>query len=373
MGEDDVVRKLIGGEFSFFTSKNGNSINYLDPRLKRCLWMDENDEREVVLKVIPNSDVQSQIDEIRVMRHLKKYGACKSVEMVNAFVDQDRNGKIVMSPLETDEDIDILMEQENQRTRIFAIGLVQFDNNLEVLNRSKEYIDLSTRINICYQMIDAISEIHRLGVISFDVKPQNFLYRKLQNGQYNIVISDFGLSIILPEVDTLVGEKDILRIHHQRVNTSHYVPPELFEYGDPRHYGYLFIKNRMTWSEDFIDSLKAIDCWSLGCSIAEMIIGDMLFFSRHGFLKNESKSRLYYGKEEDEHRRNDFQGLLSTAELQAYFFNDDFQVTETTPKDIKYIRRNKMKLIGILKTQNDDLQDFLLNCLLSRQPKLRKC
>lgn len=95
-----------------------------------------------------------------------------------------------------------------------------------------------------YQIFRAISYIHKLGICHRDIKPQNLLL----NPQTHVVkLCDFGSAKILVE-----GQPNVAYIC-----SRYYRAPELiFEASD---------------------YTCAIDCWSVGCVIAELFLGQPLF------------------------------------------------------------------------------------------------
>jgi len=95
-----------------------------------------------------------------------------------------------------------------------------------------------------YQIARAIAYIHSLGVCHRDIKPQNLL---LNTKTHHVLLCDFGSAKVL-----VPGEPNV-----SYICSRYYRAPELvFEATQYTH---------------------AIDVWSLGCVMAEMLLGNPLF------------------------------------------------------------------------------------------------
>jgi serine/threonine protein kinase len=107
---------------------------------------------------------------------------------------------------------------------------------------------LSSRLieSITYQLTDGIRYLHCQGIIHRDLKPQNIFLNPIGNGNYVCVIGDFGLARrYYNQMEPLPMTTEIV--------TLWYRPPEV-----------LLGQNKYT---------TAIDVWSLGIIIGEMILG----------------------------------------------------------------------------------------------------
>lgn len=96
---------------------------------------------------------------------------------------------------------------------------------------------------IIKQIIIGLKELHRQGIIHYDLKPQNIIFHKGE-----VKISDFGLAKDM-------ADKDKIELTCKGVGTYYYLPPESF---DP---------NR----NSLID--QKVDIWSVGVIFYELLYG----------------------------------------------------------------------------------------------------
>ena len=109
---------------------------------------------------------------------------------------------------------------------------------------SKSSHELNER-NLLAQLLEGVVQMHAKGVFHRDIKTDNLL---MVDGVLKFV--DFGISKL---------SMDETKMNHTKnVVTRCYRPPEIF-FGD-RNY-----------------NLGAVDIWSVGCVIAELVTGHVLF------------------------------------------------------------------------------------------------
>jgi mitogen-activated protein kinase 15 len=101
---------------------------------------------------------------------------------------------------------------------------------------------------IIYQILKGLKYIHSAGIIHRDLKPANILL----NSDCNLKIADFGLARYVSGT-----EDEAAQILTEYIATRWYRAPEIV-LGSQRY-------------------TKAIDVWSVGCIMAEMIVGRALF------------------------------------------------------------------------------------------------
>lgn len=110
--------------------------------------------------------------------------------------------------------------------------------------KAKKLIPITYTKVYMYQIARAVSYIHSLGICHRDIKPQNLL---LNTRTHNVKLCDFGSAKILVK-----GEPNVAYIC-----SRYYRAPEL-----------VFEATEYT---------TAIDIWSLGCVMAELLLGNPLF------------------------------------------------------------------------------------------------
>lgn len=96
--------------------------------------------------------------------------------------------------------------------------LMEYVNGRNLKEYLKEKPNLSNRITIWNQILDAVSYIHHKGIIHNDLKPENIL---LTYSGDNVKLLDFGLS-----------DDDSHYLSKSLGCTIHYASPELLKLGE---------------------------------------------------------------------------------------------------------------------------------------------
>ena len=123
---------------------------------------------------------------------------------------------------------------------------LKMDYGFEVLEFAKHKelkISNSVLKLIIKQIVDGVKEIHDQGFIHRDLKPDNIF--AFPNG--NIKVGDFSITRKVDKENEMTGN----------TTTRHYRPPEI-----------IFGKKKYS---------QEVDIWSLGCSIAELVLHEPLF------------------------------------------------------------------------------------------------
>ena len=137
------------------------------------------------------------------------------------------------------------------------MDLCQGGDLLNLLKKYNTFKEDQAKFYIA-EILLALDEIHRIGCIHRDVKPENILIDK--NG--HIKLSDFGLAKLsdITFKEDIINFKENTYLHHAKtyscVGTAFYVAPEVLYK---------------------IEYDKSIDYWSLGIILYEMLIGENPF------------------------------------------------------------------------------------------------
>lgn len=111
--------------------------------------------------------------------------------------------------------------QEIYEDNDFIYLVLDYQESGTLLNRifdHGKFTEKQTKI-IMAQLLLAIDFLHQKGVIHRDIKLDNILINKIEEGELNVKIADFGLAIIAPEdPKTLLFEKS---------GTPCYIAPEI--------------------------------------------------------------------------------------------------------------------------------------------------
>lgn len=100
------------------------------------------------------------------------------------------------------------------------------------------------------QLLDAVAELHRHGVVHRDIKPGNIFLTKTGNC---LKLGDFGCAVKIQAHTTVTGELQ------GYVGTQAYMAPEVFTKNHTVGHG------------------RAVDVWSVGCVVIEMASGKVRY------------------------------------------------------------------------------------------------
>lgn len=131
------------------------------------------------------------------------------------------------------------------------------DMDLRNLMESEMKLSLPDIQYIMFQMLNGVKYLHDVGVIHRDIKPENILI----NSDFSLKISDFGLSC-LAKKDRVLTEYTVTRWYR--------APEILLECGYD----------------------EAVDVWSIGCILGEMLTKQVLFKGRNRIHQIEQIAHL---------------------------------------------------------------------------------
>jgi serine/threonine protein kinase len=190
--------------------------------------LDEISQKEVCLKIIKNDKdyVDQSLDEIKMLRLLSVVGA-----------DKDKNCVSILDYFYWKEHLVIV-------TELLLDNLYEFSKfNRNSTNHQEPYFTLGRLQKISKQILIALQTIHQMGMIHCDLKPENILFKSYTNCQIKVI--DFG---------SCCFQTDRLSSY---VQSRCYRAPEVILGCLPYDSG--------------------VDMWSLGCILAELWTGFVLF------------------------------------------------------------------------------------------------
>lgn len=180
----------------------------------------------VVLKKFKNlkGSEHTTIDSVKEVKVLKEIGNQKNIiKLLDVFTDKKKS------------------TYENE-TQFIVMEYMKLD--LHTLIRLDYKLTEADVKSITYQILSALAFLHSKSILHRDVKPGNVLVS--EEGEINV--SDFGSARLWDNNNPEMTP---------RVTTRHYRAPEVL-YG-VKHYD------------------STVDSWAVGCTMAEMILGDFLF------------------------------------------------------------------------------------------------
>jgi serine/threonine protein kinase len=193
----------------------------------------------VCLKVIQNSKDFLDLDEIKVLQ-LLQYGRDGNIAHPNPIVSSshvcDLHHILHLRRYFYYKEHLILV------TELLEDNLYEFDCKIRRLENFSEYFTLPRLCHITRQVLVALQYVHSLGLIHSDVKPENILMWSHQDAKVKLI--DFG--------------------------SACFTTDQLSSYVQSRSYRAPEVVLGLPYD-------SKIDLWSLGCVVAELFTGRVLF------------------------------------------------------------------------------------------------
>jgi len=132
-----------------------------------------------------------------------------------------------------------------------SIQMERYQGDLRDIITESRLDEINIR-HIMYQILLALKETHRLGIVHQDIKPDNILFKKTSDRKrYKIALADWGNARLMSRVNKNFGV----------IQTGAYRAPEVL----------LGLQNYTT----------KVDIWSLGCIMAQLYTRRYLFSYKH--------------------------------------------------------------------------------------------
>jgi len=231
-------------------------------------------ETEVAMKRIDNffenaGLVKRLVRELRVLRALNDHPAV--VKMLDLKMD--------------DHDFD--------KFHILYVVMEKADKDLKrVINNKDQWCSAEQVASMIKQLFCGLKYMHSANLVHRDLKPQNILYWEGQNGEVIVKLCDFGLARCtkintarrLPKGWMKNAKEHGLSENYEKrkyafskkvtghIVTRYYRPPE--------------VSARTSWMNDR-DLMPAIDIWSMGC-----IMGEMLQLIKGNMKQGQTKRKV---------------------------------------------------------------------------------
>ncbi|KAJ3417179.1 Mitogen-activated protein kinase [Chytridiales sp. JEL 0842] len=219
----------------------GNSVNATPSIMKKykfkreigkgaygTVWAANNNETgtEVAIKKVGARNFEEGILAKRALRELKLLRHLNGHDNITSFYDVDIN------------------DEKNFNEIYLVEGLMEADLN-QIIKSGQPLTDQHYQYFI-YQLLRGLKWMHSADIVHRDLKPGNLLV----NSDCELKICDFGLA-------RGVGSATGPFVNTEYVATRYYRAPEVVL--SPKHY------------------TKALDLWSVGCIMGELMIGKVFF------------------------------------------------------------------------------------------------
>ena len=141
-------------------------------------------------------------------------------------------------------------------SNMLQVGIMEYANSGDLNDFMKTFPSMENIKRVVGGILKGLAYLHEHGVVHRDIKPQNLLVNKEEDGTWVSKIADFGLAKKLSEQKELSS---------QLLGTMEYMAPEQF---NPEKYG---IRGLLGTN---------IDLWGLGVILFETFTGELPFGSR---------------------------------------------------------------------------------------------
>ncbi|KAL3630587.1 hypothetical protein CASFOL_023571 [Castilleja foliolosa] len=302
-----VLNSLIAGRYYIMEFLGSAAFSRVVRAHDLCSGMD------VCLKIIKNNKdfFDQSLDEIKLLKFVNKYDPADEHHILRLY--------------------DYFYHQEHLFivTELLRANLYEFQKyNRE--SGAEPYFTLHRLQVITRQCLEALSYLHDLGIVHCDLKPENILIKSYQTCEIKVI--DLGSSCF---------QTDDLSVY---IQSRSYRAPEVM-LGLPYD--------------------QKIDVWSVGCILAELYSGEVLFPNEPigillamiiGMLGSIDIDMLHDGQETHKYFTKDYDHL--------YYINED-------TNEVEYIIPNEYSSLAQHLQISDSLFLNFLSYLLEMNPKRR--
>lgn len=152
--------------------------------------------------------------------------------------------------------IQIQVPSSFDASSMLQVGIMEYANSGDLNDFMKTFPSIENIQRVIGGILKGLAYLHQHGMVHRDIKPQNLLINRGEDGIWVSKIADFGLAKQLSEQKELSS---------QLLGTMEYMAPEQF---NPEKYG---IQGRLSTN---------IDLWALGVILFETFTGELPFGSR---------------------------------------------------------------------------------------------
>eukprot|EP00659_Diplonema_papillatum_P016396 gene16396-25131_t len=234
-----------------------------------CAAKDLNTGDIVAVKKVKDifNDKQRQkatIRELALLQHFTK-NVAKIFEDDDGGHDNIVKLMDVLIPLGNRDDSSLPLQERRARFDNVYFVLEKYDSSLKKLITERWKMTEHHRACLVYQLLRGLKTVHSAGCVHRDLKPENLLVKQDGNTYY-LALCDMGSGRDVSTADSFLTNTNF-------VTSSCYVPPEAL----------VSLPNEAASVQSSDKSLlTAIDVWSVGCILAELLAGSELFRDSRG-------------------------------------------------------------------------------------------
>jgi serine/threonine protein kinase len=126
----------------------------------------------------------------------------------------------IMKSIQHDHIVKIVDVQLDAELPYIVMQLIE-GGDLRKLIKDRGTLDVEMVIRLALHITEALDAIHAKGVVHRDIKPENIMYRRMPNGEFHFLLTDFGIAKLREQSNTVTGSSML---------TYEYASPEQFNH-----------------------------------------------------------------------------------------------------------------------------------------------